>query len=285
MPNKETNNSLHKIEVVKFNGTDKSSKIEDQLAVEEPLQISVAYGLPDARQKMNVAITMRTPGADQLLCLGFLLTEGIINNYEEVTAINLDQFDENKITIHLSPDCNFDAQKLSRHLFTSSSCGVCGKTSIENLHSIIKYKAIKNQPTIQSTILYGLPKKLRTAQSLFEQTGGIHAAGLFTANGTLLNVEEDVGRHNALDKLLGWALKNKLIPLNDKLILVSGRSSFELVQKALMAGCFFMAAVGAPSSLAVDLARNYNTTLIGFLKDEKCNVYCGEEKIVSLAFK
>lgn len=279
MQNKKTNNSLNKIEIVKLNGLNHNVKIEDQLAVEEPLQISVVFGQPNEREKMNIAITMRTPGADQLLCLGFLLTESIINNYDEVTAINVDPFDENKIVIQLSANCNFDAQKLSRHLFTSSSCGVCGKTSIENLHSTIKYKALQNQPKIQSTILYNLPKKLRKAQNLFEQTGGIHAAGLFAANGTLLNVEEDIGRHNALDKLLGWALKNKLIPLNNKLILVSGRSSFELVQKALMAGCFFMAAVGAPSSLAVDLASNYNMTLIGFLKDGKCNVYCGEAQI------
>lgn len=275
-----SNNSLSTIEILKLNNTESVIKLTDQLAVEEPLQISVEFGLQNNRQKTNVAITMRTPGADELLCLGFLLTEGIIENYEAVKSLSKDAFDENKITITLSEHCHFDVEKLSRHLFTSSSCGVCGKTSIDNLQSTIKYKPLDNKPKVELKTLYNLPQKLNTQQSLFEKTGGIHAAALFTENGDLLNVQEDVGRHNALDKLLGWALKNKHIPLQNKLILVSGRSSFELVQKALMAGCFFMAAVGAPSSLAVELAKNYNMTLIGFLKDGKANVYCGEGRLI-----
>ena len=280
MKNIKTNNNLKPIEIVKLNGVDTFTKNNDLLAVEEPLQISVEFGEQNARQNTNIAITMRTPGADELLCLGFLVTEGIIENYEEVVSIKVDPLDENIITIKLSTKCKFDVEKLSRHLFTSSSCGVCGKTSIENLQSTIMYKPMKNQPKVELKTLYSLPQKLRAAQSLFEQTGGIHGAGLFTANGNLLHVQEDVGRHNAVDKLLGWALKNNHIPLQNKLILVSGRSSFELVQKALMAGCFFMAAVGAPSSLAAQLANNYNMTLVGFLKGQKGNVYCGEGRLV-----
>lgn len=276
---KVNNNSLNSVEIIKLGKENNETKFIDLLAVEEPLQISVEFGKQDDRQKTNVAITMRTPGADELLCLGFLLTEGIIEKYEDVNGISVDAFDENKITIQLNPSCSFDVEKLSRHLFTSSSCGVCGKTSIDNLQSTIKYKPIENLPKVELRTLYNLPQKLRLAQSLFEKTGGIHAAGLFTANGDLLNVEEDVGRHNALDKLLGWALKNMYIPLQDKLILVSGRSSFELVQKALMAGCFFMAAVGAPSSLAVELAQSYNMTVVGFLKDGKGNVYSMRERV------
>jgi len=280
MKNIKTNNNLKPIEIVKLNGIDTFTKNNDLLAVEEPLQISVEFGEQNARQNTNIAITMRTPGADELLCLGFLFTEGIIENYEEVVSIKVDPLDENIITIELSTKCKFDVEKLSRHLFTSSSCGVCGKTSIENLQSTIIYKPMKNQPKVELKTLYSLPQKLRAAQNLFEQTGGIHGAGLFTVNGNLLQVQEDVGRHNAVDKLLGWALKNNHIPLQDKLILVSGRSSFELVQKTLMAGCFFMAAVGAPSSLAAQLANNYNMTLVGFLKGQKGNVYCGEGRLV-----
>lgn len=275
--------SLNKVNIVKLNGANNTVKIEDQLAVEEPLQISVDFGKPAERQQTNIAITMRTPGADALLSTGFLFTEGIIKSYEEVELITVDPFDENKISLQLSPTCSFDVAKLSRHLFTSSSCGVCGKTSIDNLQSTITYQAIAQQPKIASETLYNLPQKLRDAQNLFDQSGGIHAAGLFNPNGDLLNVQEDVGRHNALDKLLGWALQNKLVPLQNHLILVSGRSSFELVQKALMAGCFFLAAVGAPSSLAVELASNYNMTLIGFLKNQKANVYCGAERLETVS--
>lgn len=280
MQHSKTNiSSLSSTEIIKLKDNI-NTKVIDQLAVEEPLQISVEFGGKNHRQKTNIAITMRTPGTDKLLCIGFLLTEGIIENYEAIDGISVDPFDENKITLRLNPQCNFNVEKLSRHLFTSSSCGVCGKTSIDNLQSTIKYKALKNQPKVTLKTLYGLPKKLSQSQNLFEQTGGIHAAGLFTADGNLLTVQEDVGRHNALDKLIGWALKNKQLPLQNKLILVSGRSSFELVQKALMAGCFFMAAVGAPSSLAVELAQNYQMTLAGFLKDGKANIYCGAKRLM-----
>jgi len=275
--------SLNKVNIVKLNCANNTVKIEDQLAVEEPLQISVDFGKSINRQNTNIAITMRTPGADALLSIGFLFTEGIIKTYEEVELITVDPLDENKISLQLSPTCNFDVAKLSRHLFTSSSCGVCGKTSIDNLQSTITYQALSKQPKVATETLYSLPQKLRDAQNLFDKSGGIHAAGLFNPKGDLLNVQEDVGRHNALDKLLGWALQNKLVPLQNHLILVSGRSSFELVQKALMAGCFFLAAVGAPSSLAVELASSYNMTLIGFLKNKKANVYCGAERLETVS--
>ncbi len=250
----------------------------DYLATEEPVEMAIEFGKPNNRQTQNIAITMRTPGYDDLLCTGFLLTEGIIQKYEDIKAVRLDDLN-NKVEVSLHPDCNFEPNKLSRHLFTSSSCGVCGKTSIDHLKTTIPYQLRIDEPLIKKETLYNLPATLKANQQLFDQTGGIHATGLFTAQGEFVKLFEDVGRHNALDKLLGWALKQGLLPLSNAIILVSGRASFELVQKALMAGGSIMAAVGAPSSLAVELAEEYKMTLVGFLKQQQFNVYSGFDRI------
>jgi len=277
MIKKETNKSI-KEKIIHTAGVNQTNKRSDYLAIEEPLEMSVEFGKAEERVKQNIAITMRTPGNDDLLAIGFLLTEGIIHNYEDIQTVQVDEL-ANKVEVSLHPACSFNAEKLSRHLFTSSSCGVCGKTSIDHLKTTIPYQIERNKSRIAKNILYNLPRVLKANQLLFEHTGGIHATGLFTTKGEIINLFEDVGRHNALDKLLGWTLKEGLIPLNNSIILVSGRASFELIQKALMAGCPILSAVGAPSSLAVELAEEYNMTLIGFLKKDQFNVYSGFELI------
>lgn len=278
MIKKETSKSI-KEKIIYTAGVEQTIKRSDYLAIEEPVEMLVEFGKTEARVKQNIAITMRTPGNDDLLVIGFLLTEGIIQTYQDIQTVQVDE-QANKVEVSLHPACSFNAEKLSRHLFTSSSCGVCGKTSISQLKTTIPFQIEPNKPQIAKSILYNLPDVLRANQLLFEHTGGIHATGLFTTQGELINLYEDVGRHNALDKLLGWALKEGQVPLNNSIILVSGRASFELIQKALMAGCSILAAVGAPSSLAVELAEEYNMTLIGFLKKNKFNVYCGFDRVI-----
>lgn len=258
----------------------------DFLAVEEPLEIRIAYGQAATRKQETLAVTMRTPGHDAELALGFLFTEGIISASTDVVAIRYtgEQWEEdmqyNSLLIELDPKSPFDPQQLSRHFYTASSCGVCGKGAIELVKTHTCYFPIKDRPLIAAAKLRLLPERLREAQAVFSATGGIHAAGLFDARGGLLALREDVGRHNALDKLIGWALREGHIPLRDCALMVSGRASFELVQKALMAGIPILAAVGAPSSLAVELAEANGMTLIGFLKENSFNVYSGFERIV-----
>ena len=257
----------------------------DTVAVEEPLEITLALGPVDNRSYHNLAVTMRTPGNDKALALGFLFSEGIIAKPEDVSAISRlpqkkDHTAENTILVELHPELKIDLDRLNRHFYTSSSCGVCGKTSIEMVQSTVYHFPRPGFPKVDTAILYDLPKRLRKAQSVFNATGSLHAAGLFDKNGELLIIQEDVGRHNALDKVLGTAFQQNTIPLKQHLLLLSGRISFELVQKALMAGIPFIAAVGAPSSLAIAMADTYNATLVGFLRNNKFNVYCGKERIV-----
>jgi FdhD protein len=258
----------------------------DFLAVEEPLEIRIAYGHAPSRKQETLAVTMRTPGHDPDLALGFLFTEGIISASADVVAIRYtgEQWEEdmqyNSLLIELAPNALFDPKQLSRHFYTASSCGVCGKGAIELVKTHTCYFPINGRPRIGAEDLGLLPERLREAQAMFSATGGIHAAGLFDARGGLLALREDVGRHNALDKLIGWALREGHIPLRDGALMVSGRASFELVQKALMAGIPILAAVGAPSSLAVELAEANGMTLIGFLKESSFNVYSGVERIV-----
>jgi FdhD protein len=249
----------------------------DLLAVEEPLGIAVLHG-PERKRK-NLAVTMRTPGHDEELALGFLFTEGLIGRADEVLEIRRD--DDNRLTLTLRPDLPLDLQSLERNFYTTSSCGICGKASIEAVQEQQRgtLPATGTGWTVAPTLLHRLPGTLRQQQRVFAQTGGLHAAALFDQQGTLLLVREDVGRHNALDKLIGAALRDNKVPLHDQLLLLSGRASFELIQKAGRAGLGLVAAVGAPSSLAVQLARQLNLTLVGFLRDEQFNVYCGEERI------
>ncbi|MBX2929844.1 MAG: formate dehydrogenase accessory sulfurtransferase FdhD [Saprospiraceae bacterium] len=258
---------------------------QDVLAVEEPLEIQLVHGPAAQRRRQSIAVTMRTPGHDFDLALGFLFTEGIIGRAEDVTLMRYaaEQLDPesqtNIVSVELRPGVAVDTAQLSRHFYTASSCGVCGKASIDMVQTDICYQLLPQAPVLDSRVLHGLPAALSEGQDVFSCTGGLHAAGLFDADGRLLLLREDVGRHNAVDKLVGAAMQQDDLPLSNCLLLVSGRAGFELVQKALMAGIPVLTAVGAPSSLAVELAEAYGMTLIGFLRDRRFNVYSGKQRI------
>jgi FdhD protein len=254
-----------------------SSTTEDILAIEEPLEIRISYVKDFQRIESNLSVTMRTPGNDEELALGFLFTEGIIQSIDQITSVN--STEENVIIVSFREDVNFEMKKLERHFYTSSSCGVCGKTSIEAIKTIGLLNKKETDISFKVSDIYNLPGILRQQQSVFDQTGGLHASAIFNSDGQIIILKEDVGRHNALDKLIGAALQKKILPLNNYLLLLSGRASFELIQKAVMAGINIVAAVGAPSSLAVELAKERNMTLIGFLRNERFNIYCGYERI------
>lgn len=254
---------------------------DDLLAVEEPLEIRIlrATDADDAAQR--VAVTMRTPGADFELAAGFLYAEGLIGGAESITRIRYCTDGPqryNVVRVHLAPGAEWDPALLSRNFYTTSSCGVCGKASIEAALGP-SCARIDSGLRVDAALLVGLPAKLREAQRVFERTGGLHGAAQFTADGTLVRVREDVGRHNALDKLIGAALLEGELPLADSVVLVSGRLSFELVQKAARAGVPVLAGVSAPSSLAVSLAEQVGMTLAGFVRDPGFNVYTGGGRI------
>lgn len=253
--------------------------IEDVLAIEEPLEIRMGYTGPDGKYTAkNISITMRTPGNDHELAVGFLFTEGIISSPEEVKSHF--SIDENIIQINLKEEVQTELSKLERNFYTTSSCGVCGKSSIESVKTTCNLTPSDSDINISYDLLYQLPALLRQRQAMFEHTGGIHASALYNADGELIELREDVGRHNALDKLIGYALQNNLPPLSDHILLLSGRASFELIQKAAMAGIKVVAAVGAPSSLAVQTAKEFDMTLVGFLKQDRFNIYCGANRII-----
>jgi FdhD protein len=253
-------------------------KVEDSLAVEEPLEIRLGYTDPRrGRVHRSVSITMRTPGHDEVLALGFLYSESILRDVADVTSV--DHSRDNVIRIELSDNASFDPERLERHFYTTSSCGVCGKASLETL-SLGGFDALPDlAKRIKSSALRALPAQLRDVQPLFAATGGNHGVALFDFAGKVELGMEDVGRHNAMDKLIGTLLQQGRLPLREHGILVSGRASFELLQKALSAGCPLLAAIGAPSSLAVELAQEFNIILIGFLGAERFNVYHGHELI------
>ncbi|HKK78974.1 MAG TPA: formate dehydrogenase accessory sulfurtransferase FdhD [Phaeodactylibacter sp.] len=257
----------------------------DLVACEEPLEIKLAFGPADNRQHRSLAITMRTPGQDEELAIGFLFTEGIIGRAEEVIGVRhvgqalSPESAENILLIELAPELPLDFDKLNRHFYTSSSCGVCGKASIEMLRAVNMYYPRKGYPVFTAGQIRSFPTQLSAQQSLFDQTGGIHASASFGPDGQLLHLREDVGRHNAMDKLIGQALQSGNFPLREQAVMVSGRLSFELVQKASMAGLPMLLAVGAPSTLAVELAEENGMTLVGFLRGARFNVYCGAERI------
>ena len=253
----------------------------DSLATEEPMEIRLVSG--DARQ--TVAVTMRTPGADFKLAAGFLYGEGIVSSPEDVKKISycvdsdLDAEQQyNIVNVELRGDRDYDLRSLERHFYTTSACGVCGKASLEQLE-LRGCPMIPSGPEVSAEVVYSLPEKLREAQGLFEATGGLHAAALFDREGELVALREDVGRHNATDKLVGWALLEGRLPLSGQIVMVSGRSSFEILQKCLTAGAPIVCAVSAPSSLAVDVARQFGMTLVGFLRGTRFNVYSGYERI------
>jgi FdhD protein len=257
--------------------SENKTKSYDNIAVEEPLEIIIRYGSPQKRVHKTIAVTMRTPCDDAFLALGFLYTEGVVSRKEDVVSCRF--LEENRLIVELRESFVFDAEKLNRHFYTTSSCGVCGKASIEAIAANSCFILNKNQPIVSKHIISNLSAQLFDNQSLFSETGGVHASALFNTEGVLLKLFEDVGRHNALDKLIGWALQNEILPLSHSILLVSGRVSFELVQKAIMAGIPIIVAIGAPSSLAIELAEQNGMTLIGFLKEKTMNVYCGVERI------
>ncbi len=254
------------------------SELDDTLAVEEPLEIRLGYrDSRKGRVHKSIAITMRTPGEDIALALGFLYSESIIRNLDEL--LSLEQSADNVIRIELKDETVFDVVRLERNFYVTSSCGVCGKSSLESL-SLAGFAAVQDDNfRLPLAKLLQVVNQLTGRQKLFELTGGNHATALFDTAGTISDITEDVGRHNALDKLIGHRLQQKQLPLSHHAILVSGRASFELMQKALAAGCPLLAAVGAPSSLAVELAREYNLTLVGFLNEHGCNIYNGAFRI------
>ncbi len=257
---------------------------EDRLAVEEPLEIRLQFEEDGAARLRPLAVTMRTPGHDAELAAGFLVSEGIVRRAAEIEGtqhcpITTVQTSHNVLTVRLAPGVRFDAKRLERNFYTTSSCGVCGKTSLEALDVVGCPVLPSDTPRLDPATLHGLPETLRAAQAVFEQTGGLHAAALFSPDGDLLRVREDVGRHNAVDKLVGSFFFEDRLPLSDGVLFVSGRTSFELAQKALMAGVPILAAVSAPSSLAVGLAREFGMTLVGFVRDGRFNVYAGADRI------
>ena len=254
-----------------------SKETEDLLAVEEPLEIRIIYGPEDNRLQKNISVTMCTPGNDMELATGFLFTEGIITRKEDV--LNCISPGDNIVIAELRPGISFDPQKIERHFYTSSSCGVCGKSSIDAVKNVFCKNGVTDTIMINASVFPKLPDTLRKQQEVFEHTGGLHASALFDLQGSLLLTREDVGRHNALDKLIGAALMEGNIPLDNHILLLSGRASFELIQKAAMAGIKIVCAVGAPSSLAVELAKETCMTLVGFLRDGRFNIYCGEQRI------
>ncbi len=244
----------------------KSRVREDLVATEEPLEIRV--------NGQSIAVTMRTPGHDFELAAGFLFTEAALTTREQIAQIRYcaDPQNYNVVTVDLRPGVKFDADRLTRHVFTSSSCGICGKASLDQVRATCPV-ALAPPPELPDDFFGKLPAIVRSEQSLFEKTGGLHAAALFDTTGKLLLLREDVGRHNAMDKLIGALLLKGELPASERIVMVSGRASFELVQKALLAGIPVMAAVGAPSSLAVDLAREFGMKLVGFLREGRFNIY------------
>ena len=269
-------------------GTARGASAEtDVVATEEPLEIRLGYTRPDGgeRTEQSISITMRTPGNDEELALGFLFTEGIITRHEDVVSVGpcgppAENGLINVVRVELANDVAVELDRLERHFYTSSSCGVCGKASLEAVAVQGRFDLHADATTISGSMLAALPAKLMAAQSVFAETGGLHASGLFDSRGEFLAVREDVGRHNALDKLVGSRLKTNALPLTGLGIVVSGRASFELMQKAMVAGCPIVAAVGAPSSLAVELAAEFGMTLVGFLKSDRFNGYARPDRIV-----
>jgi FdhD protein len=257
----------------------------DVLAVEEPMEIRVAYGPSAARKARSLSITMRTPGADFELAAGFLFTEGILRDRAQIRGIEFcgpappGRSTSNIVKVELSEDVELDLGSLERNFYTTSSCGICGKASLDAVQ-VKGLRRLSPGPTFRRDGIHELPAKLRAAQPVFDRTGGLHAAGLATPDGEMREIREDVGRHNAVDKLIGRRFLDGATPLANDAMVVSGRASFEILQKALVAGIPMIVAVGAPSSLAVEMAARFGMTLVGFASDERLNIYGGAERLV-----
>lgn len=276
--------STKKVNILKIQQIEGIAAV-DTLAIEEPLEMRLEYGPQNDRKIQNISVTMRTPGYDAELAAGFLFTEGIVKNGEDIMAIEhlfiaCAENKENVILIKLAEGVIPNLRNTERNFYTTSSCGVCGKSSIEAIRTVSAFNRQKGDDlTINAELLHNLPGILHKYQQVFADTGGLHASALFSKTGKLLLVREDVGRHNALDKLIGAALSKNLLPLDQSILLLSGRASFELVQKAAMAGISIIASIGAPSSLAVELAEEFDITLAGFLRNRRFNIYTAAHRI------
>ena len=274
-----------KYKVLKFK-SNKFEEIDDLISIEEPLEISIKFKDQDKWVNQILSITMRTPGHDEDLVRGFLFNEQIVQNISHIESIKsfgdkVGQYKiQNKILATLNNSQNVNITKIKREFLTNSSCGVCGKSSLDALEIIKKDKTSLIEPKLTKEVILQSPEILRNSQSDFSKRGGIHASGLFASNGKLIAISEDVGRHNALDKLIGNILKNKLLNPKEQFITCSGRLNFELVQKVLMTNIGIMIGVGAPTSLAIDLASKFNMTLIGFVKKDSFNVYTNNQKVI-----
>jgi FdhD protein len=274
-----------KYKILKYN-SGKFENIEDLISIEEPLEISIKFKEKDDWIKRILSITMRTPGDDKDLVRGFLFNEQLIKNIKDIDTIEsfgdeVGQYNiQNKILATLNNSENINISKIKRDFITNSSCGVCGKSSLDALEIIKQNKTNPDQPRISKEVIIKSPTILRENQSEFSKTGGIHASGLFNSNGDLISVKEDVGRHNALDKLIGYTLFNGQINPLTQFITCSGRLNFELVQKVLMTDIGIMIGVGAPTSLAIDLANKFDITLIGFVKRDSFNIYTNNKKVI-----
>ncbi len=258
---------------------------DDELVVEEPLEIRIARAEDRGAAPRSVSVTMRTPGRDFELAVGFLFTEGIVRGGEDIVSVehgrsHLHGPSENVVDVVLARGVPYDPAKSERTFYTTSSCGVCGKTSLEAIRVLGVRRARGGAPQITADVVSQIPARLREAQHLFASTGGLHAAGRFDSTGHLLSAHEDIGRHNAVDKLVGECVLAGQVPLEQDLLAVSGRASFEILQKAAVARIPFVVAVGAPSSLAVDLAEEYGMTLVGFARGQGFNVYADDGRIV-----
>ena len=276
--------SSYAVDISKVSSGQQAS-LQDSVAVEEPLEIRIAYSTPDGRATRSVSITMRTPGHDAELAAGFLYTESIIHNAADIASIEPcgapapDSGNHNVIRVELGADVDVDLGRLQRHFYTTSSCGVCGKTSLDALHAIGANVQSDNKTSFATATLIAIPDKLRSAQATFDKTGGLHAAAAFDTDGDLVEIMEDVGRHNAVDKIIGSLLLQDRLPASELGLMVSGRASFELMQKTLMGGMPLLAAISAPSSLAVQLANEFDITLAGFLRGSDFNIYAGDQRI------
>ncbi len=263
-----------------------SATIDELISIEEPLEMIVRYKKNNNWIDNSISVTMRTPKNDEDLIAGLLFSEGIIHKFTEIEKIETLGHEtgkfklRNKIRVTLNNGENLDVKHLRRNFLTNSSCGVCGKASMDSLEIICKTKINKNNPKIKSSLVTAIPNLLKQSQSEFSKTGGIHASALFDQDGKVLVIREDVGRHNALDKVIGHCFKNSILDTKNQFIACSGRLSFELIQKTLMANIGLLMGVGAPTSLAIDLAKRFDITLIGFIKSDSFNVYCGENRIL-----
>jgi len=261
-----------------------TEEITDEVTIEEPLEFSIAFGAHSSREIKNLAVTMRTPGNDFELVLGFLYSEGIIKNKSDVQAITrMDNLEdpsniENTVLVELDETLSVDPQKI-RNFYINSSCGICGSQVVDDIGSLKQYHSSKSDFLVAESVLRTLPGRLQQQQDAFSQTGGLHASALFDQQGSILSLFEDVGRHNALDKLIGSELQNNNLPLFQSGLILSGRTSFELIHKAALAGIPVVVSIGAPSSLAVDAAWEYEITLAGFLQADRFNIYSFPRRI------